>query len=267
MTDEKRRGIYTHGYDQKVVQQMGNRRAEREAAFFFPHLRPRMRLLDVGCGPGTITIGLAAAVAPGEVLGIDLEPAVVEQARALAKDQGITNVRFEVWPAEELPLADESFDADFEHTLLEHVASPSRVVQEMHRVLRPGRVIGLADGDWETMVIEPVVPDFVEGLALYERMWRHNGGNPRFGRHQHAILRQAGFRHGETMLKGVEVTPERSAFIAERFLSPRFADVAIGLGWADRPTLERYAQGVRTWAKHPDALLITAELTTVGWRV
>jgi ubiquinone/menaquinone biosynthesis C-methylase UbiE len=155
MSEERQPATYTHGYDETVVQEMASRSADRQGAFFLPYLRPGMQLIDVGCGPGTITVGLAKAVAPGEVLGIDLEPTMIEQARSLADKVGLTNARFEVGRAEELPAADESFDAAFEHTLLEHVADPLRALREMRRALKPGGVIGLADGDWGTMLVEP----------------------------------------------------------------------------------------------------------------
>jgi len=267
MSNEQQTGAYTHGYGQTVAQRMANRTAEREAAFFLPHLRPAMRLVDVGCGPGTITVGLARVVAPGEVLGIDVSPAMIERARALAKEQGIAHIRFEVGQAEELPVADETFDAALEHNLLEHVADPLRVLREIHRVLKPSGVIGLADGDWGTMLLEPTIPEMLEGLALYERVWRHNGGNPRLGRHQRALLRQAGFRPGETTLRGVELRPDEVDSWVDRLRGPRGGGRAIELGWVDRPTLERYAEGFRAWARQPDALAITANLQTVAWRI
>ena len=99
-------GGYIHGYGAPAVAVWAARSAEREAAFFLPHLRPGMRLLDAGCGPGTITVGLAAAVAPGEVVGLELSPAMVEQARALASERGVANVRFEVGDAQALPVPD-----------------------------------------------------------------------------------------------------------------------------------------------------------------
>ena len=79
------------------------RTASREVAFFLSHLRSGMRVLDVGCGPGSITLGLAEVVAPAEVVGVDLQPAQVEQARALATERQATNVRFEVASIYELP--------------------------------------------------------------------------------------------------------------------------------------------------------------------
>src|SRR3712207_2477179 len=87
------------------------RTAEREGAFFLPYLRPGMRVLDVGCGPGTITVGLAAAVAPGEVVGVDRASRALEQARALAAERGVANVRFETADLHALPFPDAAFDA------------------------------------------------------------------------------------------------------------------------------------------------------------
>jgi ubiquinone/menaquinone biosynthesis C-methylase UbiE len=267
MTEERRAGTYTHGYDPKMVEAMGARSAEREGAFFLSHLRPGMRLIDVGCGPGTITVGFASAVAPGEVLGIDVEPSMVEKARALADQLRLTNVRFEVGRAEELRAPDEAFDAAFEQTLLEHVANPQRVVEEMHRVLRPGGVIGLSDGDWGTLVVEPNVPELLEALALYERVWRHNGGDARLGRRQRALLRQAGFRRGGTTLWPVELfTPAEADDLVMILLAPGALGRAVELGWTDRATAERYAAGVRSWARDPDAVAIDALFQTIGWR-
>jgi ubiquinone/menaquinone biosynthesis C-methylase UbiE len=92
-------GTYTHGHTRPVTQVMAARTAEREGAFFLPFLQAGMRVLDVGCGPGTITLGLARAVAPGEVVGLDNEPTAVEAARALAMDRQVRNVRFMVGTA------------------------------------------------------------------------------------------------------------------------------------------------------------------------
>ena len=79
------------------------RTASQDAAFFLPSLRPGIRLLDLGCGPGSITLGLAEAVAPGEVIGIDVQPSQVKQAQALSAVRGVRNVRFEVSDVYRLP--------------------------------------------------------------------------------------------------------------------------------------------------------------------
>src|SRR6266511_5818212 len=104
--------------------QLEERSARINAAFLLPQLRPGRRVLDVGCGPGTITLGLAKAVAPGEVIGVDLQEGLVERARGLAAQRGIPNVRFERADAYELPFPDGSFDAALAHRVVMHLADP-----------------------------------------------------------------------------------------------------------------------------------------------
>ena len=115
---------YIVGYSPLTRQRHASRTVVRQAAFFLPHLRPGMSLLDCGCGPGTITIGLAQIVNPGQVVGIDMESSMVERARALGREQGLPNVHFQVANVFELPFSDGSFDAIFAHTLLYHLNQP-----------------------------------------------------------------------------------------------------------------------------------------------
>ena len=115
-----------------------------------------MSLLDCGCGPGTITIGLAQAVAPGQVVGIDIEPNLVEHASVLSRDQGIANVRFQVANVFDLPFSEGSFDMVFAGDLLQRLNQPIRALKEMWRVLKPGGVIGIICSDMGGRIIGPV---------------------------------------------------------------------------------------------------------------
>src|SRR5437763_3118695 len=85
---------YIHGHGDLVLRSHRWRTAENSAAYLLPHLQPGLDLLDVGCGPGTLTLDLAARLAPGTVVGIDLEPAVVEEASQLAVERSAPNVEF-----------------------------------------------------------------------------------------------------------------------------------------------------------------------------
>jgi ubiquinone/menaquinone biosynthesis C-methylase UbiE len=96
------------------------RRTGEVATFFVPHLRREMRLIDCGCGPGSITVDLAQAVAPGEVIGVDIREDALTQARTLAQERGIANVAFQAGSIYRLPYADVSFDAAFACAVLQH---------------------------------------------------------------------------------------------------------------------------------------------------
>jgi len=93
-SSEHRRESYVHGYSASEQQRLATRTATGAAGFFIPHLHGGMSLLDCGCGPGSITLGLAEVVAPGLVVGVDVEPRKVEAARTLAADRRLANVSF-----------------------------------------------------------------------------------------------------------------------------------------------------------------------------
>src|SRR5215471_19140310 len=106
---------YLHATTDLEQRRLERRTAATSAAFFLPHLRAGMRLLDCGCGPGSITVGLAAEVSPGETIGLDLQEAQLDRARQVAADQSLSNVRFEIGSVYDLPFADASFDVAFAH--------------------------------------------------------------------------------------------------------------------------------------------------------
>ncbi len=100
------RELYTHGYGERVVGVMAGRSLTGNLGFLLPHLQPGMRVLDCGCGPGSITADVAEFVAPGQVIGVDIEPSQVEAARRRAEERGLANARFEVSSLYELPFPD-----------------------------------------------------------------------------------------------------------------------------------------------------------------
>src|SRR5262249_62418655 len=102
-----------------------------------------MRLLDVGCGPGSITRGLAERVAPGEVIGLDLSKDTLEDARRDAAARGLTNLKFQEGSVYALPFADGVFDVVYAHQVFQHLRERDAALREMLRVLRSG---GLAPG-------------------------------------------------------------------------------------------------------------------------
>src|SRR5829696_6805262 len=191
------REAYVHGYGSAAHRMMERRVAPTSAGFLFPYLRPGMRVLDCGCGPGSVTVGLAEVVAPGEVVGIDSSQIQIERASALAHERGLHNVRFEVGDVYQLGFADASFDVVFTQALLIHLEDRLAALQEIRRVLKPGGIVGISDNDHGVMCWEPSSALLRDAHALWVRVVQHLGGDPYYDRHQRRLLLDAGFMRTE----------------------------------------------------------------------
>jgi SAM-dependent methyltransferase len=231
-----------------------------------------MAVLDCGCGPGSITLGLAEAVAPGDVLGIDVGASQLERARAAAAARGLTNVRFEEASAYEVPLPAGSVDVVFYHQVLQHLNDPAAALAEAHRVLRAGGLVAARETDVGSTVRAPDDDHLLERYAaLYLRWWQRNGGNPYLGRQLRRVLRVAGFTRIQSSASPVlraapDDAPGYGEGVARAVTERAFGEQAVALGWTDRATLEAMAAAWRTWSQDPDAFDARIACEAVGWR-
>lgn len=253
MTD----AVYTHGHHDSVLRSHRWRTAANSAAYLLPHLRSGLTLLDVGCGPGTITADLAALVAPGRVTAIDAVAAPLAEARAVAAERGLSNVDFETADVHELPYADGTFDVVHAHQVLQHVADPVRALRAMRRVCRSGGTVAARDADYASMTWYPMMPELDEWIELYEQVSRANGGEPDGGRRLLSWARMAGFDAVTcTASAWCFATPEDRTWWADlwadRVEHSTLADGALRLG-RSRADLNRVADGWRRWAELDDA--------------
>ncbi|MEJ8660914.1 MULTISPECIES: class I SAM-dependent methyltransferase [Streptomyces] len=224
----KETAVYTHGHHESVLRSHRWRTAANSAAYLVPELRPGDEVLDVGCGPGTITADLAALVAPGTVTAVDAAADVLDRAREVVAARALLNVRFAVADVHALDFPDDSFDVVHAHQVLQHVGDPVLALREMRRVCRPGGIVAVRDSDYGAFAWYPEVPVLDDWLALYRRVARANGGEPDAGRRLYSWARRAGF---------TEVTATASAWC---FVTPREREWWSGL-WADRTTASAYA--------------------------
>lgn len=249
---------YTHGHHAAVLAAHSSRTAANSAAFLLPHLRPDHRVLDVGCGPGTITVDLAALVQDGEVVGIDRAGGVLEGAAALASERGLSNVRFEQADTYALPYPDDSFDVVYAHQVLQHVARPVDALREMRRVLIPGGIVAVRDADYGTMVHAPHDPRLDRWLRLYDTVARGNGGEPNAGRMLRGWVLEAGFLDERTTSTAwcyadAEATAAWGTQWASRVSEGAFAEQALASGAATMDELNDIADAWRQWAIAPSA--------------
>lgn len=247
---------YTHGHASVVVAAHARRTAEEAARFLIPHLKPGMRIVDVGCGPGSITTGLARYVAPGSVLGIDNAAGVLETARQHAAGSNVDNVRFEVAAAYDLPVADASVDVVYAHQVLQHLADPEGALAEARRVLVDGGYVAVRDADYGTMTHHPHEPLLDRWLEIYVAMARRNGGEPDAGRRLLEWVTAAGFTHPvATASTWWYADPQSRADWAELWANRMtLGDIvarAEELEISDRTELAAIAAAWRSWARQP----------------
>ena len=165
---------YVYDYDAPITAKYhGSRTVETHAAWFLPYLKRGMKLLDCGCGAGSITLGFANIVDPAQVTGVDLSEVQIERAQHRAVENNISNARFETGNIYQLEFPDRSFDAIFSHNCLEHIPEPGKALREMHRILKPGGIIGIRDIDFGGVLLAPDT-----GLWVWRRFY-----HPRFCEH------------------------------------------------------------------------------------
>ena len=218
---------YTHGHSAAVLSAHSRRGAADSAAYLLAHLSAGMDLLDVGCGPASITADLAERVTPGRVVGLDAAAGALEAARATLSERGLSE-QVEVTSGDvmALPFEDASFDVVHAHQVLQHLADPVGALAEMRRVTRPGGIVA--------------VPDAGSRLLSWAR--------------------EAGFTDVTASASTwCYATPADRAWQsqtwAQRCLTS-FGPRAVELGLADGADLEAMAQAWRQWGDSDDAWFV-----------
>ena len=247
---------YTHGHHDSVLRSHRWRTADNSAGYLLPHLRSGMTLLDIGCGPGTITADLAERVAPGAVLGLDYSAEVVAEAARAA--DGVANLEFGVGDVYHLDAADGSFDVLHAHQVLQHLTDPVGALREMHRVSRPGGVVAARDADYAAMAWFPRLPGLDEWMRLYQLVARSNQAEPDGGRYLRHWAHQAGFTDvtSSASVWCYSTEAERTwwgGLWADRVVGSNFGRQAIERGFADEAGLAAISAAWHEWAADPDA--------------
>lgn len=254
---------YMHGHHESVLSAHSWRTAENSCAYLLPVLSPKMDVLDIGCGPGTITLDLAGRVPQGTITGIETELDIAEQAKKLAVSKEIKNATFVTGDIHDLPLPDNSFDVVHAHQVLQHISGQVHAMQEMRRVCKPGGYVACRETDFQLYAWHPDLPGLQKWRDLFAQVSRDNGGDLLAGRQLHAWARQAGF-------ESKEIKKSASTWLfthgrdgawfweswADRVLSGGLGRQAVEKGFATQTDLENIADAWRQWGECEDGWFI-----------
>jgi len=262
---------YTHGHQDAVLRAHRWRTAENSAAYLLAHLQHGHRLLDVGCGPGTLTTDLAERAAPGEVVGIDIAASVVEEACDHAARSGVGNVSFQVGDFRDAGLQPGSFDVVHAHQVLQHLSDPVGAMKVMAQLARPGGIVAARDGDYSGFVWSPADQSLDRWREIYLAVCRRNGAEPNAGRWLLHWARAAGLSdvtYGSSTwtFASFEDRTWWSDLWAERCVSSSFAQQAVDYGIASAAELASVADGWRIWGQDPEALFIAIHGEVIALR-
>lgn len=268
---------YTHGYAPAVTASHGRRSATRSARHLLPHLRPGMRVLDVGCGPGSVTWGFLEHVPGGLVVGLDVEDVVLEMARANLEQHQQQESR----PAEgrvvkgsvySLPFRSNSFDVCHAHQVLQHLTQPVSALAEMLRVLAPGGILSLREADYQSMLCYPEDPLIDRWRHVVRAVATHNGCNLDAGRYVKKWCREVGVDMtnlkigSDTVLysSGVECGEWGDTWAARSGVGSDLAAQACALQLMDAGEATDIAKAWRRWAASEDAIFYYVDTHVIG---
>lgn len=240
---------YTPGHSQNATDFMAQRTFESHGRFFSEHLDRSHHVLDVGCGPGTITVGLAQRVA--SVQAIDFGESQIEIAKQHADQERLLNVEFKTGSCYQLPYDEDSFDRVFCHALLEHLAQPMKALGEFRRVLKPGGMLGVCSPDFNGRMLVPYSPELDAAAEAYAALQRSNGGDLQIGRKLGLYLSEAGFAD-------IRLEARYECYPSLEFISEY---LALQLEQAEMP---QHASCLRQWSKSSPGMFAQTWVSAVG---
>lgn len=255
-----------------LLEFFSQRHARTHAAFFISQLKPGMKVLDCGCGPGSITLDLAELVFPGKVIGIDIESRHIDWAKQLQLDRKVQNAKFLVADLNDLPFDNGTFDAAFAHGVVEYFKDPVHAFDEIRRVLKDDGVLGARHGDWGGFLFATKNKYAKKAMSIFVKMVKKNGGNPLFGRYQSAYLKMAGFSKVESSASYDCWTPTLEGarrvgeFMKAYFTSKEFVIPALKYGLVDKKILPKVQSAFDDWGIDENVFAAEAWGEAVAWK-
>ncbi|GIZ44135.1 hypothetical protein CKM354_000734300 [Cercospora kikuchii] len=244
------------------------RTVETHAPHIIPYIKSDSRIIDVGCGIGSITLDLARRAPHGYVLGVDYSTSSVAAAKAQAAAAGLTNVEFMQADVYSLPSSIQlsSFDIAHCHQLLVHLDRPVEALKSMSRVVRTGGIV--ATRDMHSQCTRPTTQAIQRNWELYHTLSRQRGAHPEAGLINSLWMQEAGFDREHVSSGDVAnllMEPEEKRLFAKA-LMPSFA-ATYGKSIKsedDENWLRQFKKDILAWADMPNSSFIWYDGWVIG---
>ena len=253
--------VYILDHQESSISSHRSRTAANSVAYLLNFVQPHMHILDVGCGPGSITVDLAAMLSQGNVTGIEIGLDILAQARTLASERGLSNVLFEEGDVSDLKYPEDTFDITHAHQVLQHLSDPAQALREMRRVTKPGGIVACREGEMGSSMAFPDTEGVLKTSDLFVKTAKNHGSSPDAGRKLVAYAVEAGFERSNVAVTAstycVSSREEKRLWgnmWTDRLLNSSLGVHALEGGLTTQQELERYADDWQKWAVQDDAI-------------
>lgn len=269
MVDNVRK--YKFGYNDSMVKQLQKRGALKDAAFLLPYLKPCIKLLDCGCGPGSITSDLAKILSDGQVVAIDIDDESLKIAESTARENNLSNISFQKASILDLPFDNNSFDVVFTRATLYHLQDAKKAIKEMLRVAKTGGIIAACEPDIGGMLYYPENRFIKEAQKVRTDIITKDGADLMIGRKLRSLFVEIGCKKAIAFSTSEPKGELESLQAITEYLASEFTDTPFGKELVDKKIVSEkeikvYQQAYRDFAKNPGAFMMFTWCQAIGYK-
>lgn len=264
---------YMHGHTDNVLNVHKQRTVANSMAFIVPYLAPDSQVLDLGCGPGSITIDVALNYAVrGHVIGIEPTEDPLKVARQTAREKdiaGFNNVEFRIGSGYKLEFPDNTFDLVYAHQVVQYLPDAPLIFAEMLRVTKPGGYVAFKEGDTHEYMVYPPSVSMRKFFDIWNKLVALNGGHELGCSAMHAEAVKAGYDYQNMTLSSScwciykEEAASWGASNADRLLNSKFGDSLVKNEICTEQEIKELAAGLREWGTSENAMFIMPHLEMI----
>lgn len=267
----KKTNKYGLGYGKSITAVFSERRVRDLCSYLMPHINSGMKILDVGCGPGSLTADFAEIVTnKGSVVGVDIDKNQLHCARALSQKRGLDNATFKLADIMNLPFEDDTFDISHVSGVLCQIKDSLSGLKELKRVTKPGGIVAAREPIFECYIIYPDNEVFKESIKLATLAVNALDSDFNLGKKLKTLFNKANFsKVSITVSCETQATQTKVKNVCDSLLedwrSSPWSQYIQEHKLVDKKMISQYLKATLDFSEHPDAFLSIPWGQAIGW--